>query len=662
VTAKSYPAQRDHYDALPLSQPGRARFREALLAHMVPRANKLLDNNKEDQGFRAFLDAVSLFDAREVYRERLVHDGLAALAARVVALFSPRGDVGRVMMGLCVGMSLGQQPGPQVAEFQRMTSWVDDNEALTRGRIARGQRVGRIIEATAKAWPSTFVVKELKKNRLGRIKTLSREAKIHEEMEVQSSYPELYLSGMSIVRVYVRVNDLAEAIKQLDALPSRGARYETLRSLLQRVTSPTARVGDYLDLARYYKPWDPTVALLVCRVTRGKFRRDAGGHACVGRMARAADKMLLAQLAMEQAVRMDPKTFTFAESLADIYRYRLMRLVLGKRTNEAAEVLRRARKFFVQHPKASRRRAEADAHFYYRVGDEFFDEGFIDLAAAALEVSMVVHRNLKAAAKLGTILANRDPSRALKFLDKTPEALITAEADASSRKFWRARFASLLARAHSRAGDQERARAGHRLAAAAWKTVRGVDQSPQGQADAYLFEAKSLFAMGDETGAIKALAGALAVKPLRRGTYLDAIALLTTRGHLTGALAAYHRLMKHHGVGEYHLSYCSLWMVTLARRQGKTPDPVALGFLRRLSAPKWYTRLARMVLGKVTYGKLLAEASTVGERAELHFYRGEQLAAQGKNDEARAMYEKVVQTEMMGFYEYEMSIHKLKSR
>ena len=52
----------------------------------------------------------------------------------------------------------------------------------------------------------------------------------------------------------------------------------------------------------------------------------------------------------------------------------------------------------------------------------------------------------------------------------------------------------------------------------------------------------------------------------------------------------------------------------------------------------------------------------MGERAELHFYRGEQLAAQGKNDEARAMYEKVVQTEMMGFYEYEMSIHKLKSR
>ena len=662
VTPKTYPAQRELYDALPLGQPDRAEFRNSLLVFMVQQANTLLKQNKEDLGFQVFRDAVSLYDPREVYRERLNNPGLGALAARVVKRFSPRGDVLRVMLGLCVGLSLSQQQGPLEAEFRSMTNWVSEMEVLDRGSIAKGQRVGRIIEETAKAWPSPFVVDELKKNRLGRIKTLSREAKIHAEMEIQSSYPELYLSGMSIVRVYVRVNDLPEALRQLDALPSRGARYQTLRSLLGRVTSPTARVGDYLDLARYYKPWDATVALLVCRVTRKKFPKEAGGHACVGRMAHAGGKMLLAQQAMEQAVRLDPRTFTFVESLADIYRYRSMRLALGKRTGEAVELLRLTRKFFVSHPQANQRRAEAAAHFYFKMGDDSFDQGLIDLAAAALEVSLVVRKGPKAAVKLGIILANRDPARALELLDKIQKPALVTVPEASSRQFWLANFASLRGKALTRKGHKQRGRAAHTKAVVAWRAARGMDRSPQGVASAYLFEAKSLFALGSDAEALQAVAGALAVKPLRRGTYLDAIALLSSRSHLTEALAAYHRLMKHHGVNEYHLTYCSLWMVTMARRLGQTPDPVAMAFLRKLSSPKWYSQLARLVLGQVSYRKLLAEARSVGDRAELHFYWGELLRVQGKKDQARAMYRKVLETEMMGFYEYEMAIHYLRKK
>ena len=662
VTSETYTAQRELYDALTLQQQGRAEFREALLAHLTSAANTFLDKNKEDYGYAAFREAVSLFDPREVYRKRLANPGLAALAARVVQLFSPRGDVRRVMMGLCVGMSVGQRPGPQMANFQNMITWVSDTEVRQHGRIARGQRAGRYIEETAKEWPSPFVVDELKKNRLGRMETLSREAKIHAEMEIQSSYPELFLSGMSIVRVFVRVNHLSEAIKQLEALPSRGARYETLRSLLGRVVSPSARVGDYLDLARYYKPWDASVALMVCRVTRAKFPKDAGGHACVGRMARAQDKMLLAQRAMEQAVRLDAKTFTFTESLADIYRYRCMRLVLGKRIKEAQALLKLTQKFVASHPRGNKQRAAVDAHFYFKMGDGFFDEGHIDLAEAALRVSLAIRKGPKAAVKLGTILTNRDPAKALEFLTAMARGFPNVEPDASSRLFWRARYSSLLGRAAMRAGKVKQGAVAHRLAVAAWKAVRKVDTTPQGVADAYLFEAKSHFALGSEAEARQALAGALAVKPLRRGTYLDAIALLSSRDHLTEALDAYHRLLKHHGVNEYHLTYCSLWMVTVARRLGKSPDPVAVNFLRKLSARKWYTRLSRLVLGQVSYGKLLAEASSVAEKAELHFYWGELLAAQGKKDEARAMYKKVLATEMMGFYEYEMAYQKLRAR
>ena len=668
ITAATYPVHREVYHSLALGQPGREGYRQAVLDRVVSDATALLARNNEDRGFGAFLEAVALYDPREVYRKRLTHGGLAGLARRVVERFSPRGDVQRVMLGLCVAMSLGDQPKPLAAEFQRMTTWVSDIEVLQRGRIARGQRVGRLLEQTARSWPSTFVVDELKKNRLQRIKILSKESQIQRHMEVQASYPELVLSGMSIVRAFVRVNHLSEALRQLNALPSPGATFETLRSLLERVNSPSARVGDFLDLARYYKtqavgwhrPWNSSVALGICRVIRAKFPRAAGGHACVGRMARAEDKMLLAQQAMEQAVRLAPKTFTFLDSLADIYRYRCMRLVLRKRTDEATRLLRVTRAFYKRHPTANKRRAEADAHFYFKLGDEFFDEGIIDLAEAALEVSLMVQRGPKAVAKLALIHANRAPAKAFKLLDRDQEVVLAREADTSSRLFWKARFTSLRARALVRAGEADRGAAAHRAAVTAWRAARKADTSPQGTADAYLSEAKSQFALGAEAEAHKALAGALAVKPLRRGTYLDAIALLARRDHLTEALAAYHRLLKHHGVGEYHLAYCSLWMVSVARRLKQTPDAAALKFLRKLSSRKWYTRLAALVLGKVSYDNLLAEAGSRAERAELHFYQAELLAIQGKSDAARALYRKVLETEMMGFYEYEMSLHKLR--
>ncbi len=669
ITAATYPRHREVYDTLTLGQPGRDGYREAVLDHLVQRGTALLAANKEDRAFAVFLAAVALYDSREVYRKRLSHGGLAGLARRVVTRFSPRGDVRRVMLGLCVAMSLGGESRPLVAEFQRMTTWVSDIEVVQRGRIARGQRVGRMLEQTARSWPSPFVVDELKKNRLMRIKILSRESRIHRHMEVQASYPELVLSGMSIVRAYVRVNQLPEALRQLNALPSPGATFETLRSLLERVNSPTARVGDFLDLARYYKtqavgwhrPWNSSVALGICRVVRARFPKEAGGHACVGRMARAEDKMLLAQLAMEQAVRLAPKTFTFVDSLADIYRYRSMRLVLRKRTDEATRLLRVTRRFYQRHPKANNRRSEADAHFYYKLGDEFFDEGVIDLSEASLEVSLEVRRGPKAVAKLATIHANRAPSRALKLLDRVQAPVLAGEPDRSSRLFWTARLTSLRARALVRKGEADRGAAAHRAAVIAWQAARKADTSAGGTADAFLNEAKSHFAVGAKGEARKALDGALAIKPLRRGTYLDAIALLASRDRLQSALTAFHRLLKHHGVSEYHLAYCSLWMVTVARRLGQTPDAAAVAFLRKLSSRKWYTRLAALVLGKVTYDKLLAEAGSRAERAELHYYQAELLAAQGKKDAARALYRKVLETEMMGFYEYEMSLHKLRA-
>ena len=662
VGPENYPGLREKFDSLPLTTRGRQQFRQALLGYLVQQATAQLDQEKEDSGHLSFKRAVSLFDPREVHTLRLSHPGLARLAGRVVAIFSPRGDLQSVMLGLCVGMSLGARPEPLQQEYRRMTGWINETEVQLQGRILRGRGVGRLLERTAAAWPSPFVVDELLKNRLQRIEVLAREARIDSSMRVQTSYPELFLSGLSIVRTFVRVGRFGEALKRLNSLPSRHARDETLRSLLERVVSPSSRVGDHLDLARYFKPHAPAVALLVCQVARDRFPQKAEGHACVGLMAHAVNKMLLARKSLAQAVALAPKNRTYARSLAEAYRYHFTRLILRRRHAEARGALQGVRNFYLAHGKRFKGLSPADNRFYFRMGEEFFDRGLIDLATDTYAVSLAVRHSPEAAVKLGTIMVNRAPSRALEFLSLVERPSLAAAPHASSRSFWQARFASLRGRAYARAGETARSHATHKRAIATWKAVRAMDKSPKNRADTFIYEAKSQFALGAREAALRALGQAMAVKPLRRAAYLDAIALLTTHDQLPEALTAYHRLMKHHGVSEYHRTYCSFWIVVLARRAGRSPDPLALEFLRKLSSKTWYTRLSRLILGQVSYDQLAREARTIGDRAELYFYQAELLLAQGKKQQARRMWKQVLKTEMMGFYEYEMAGFKLRRK
>ena len=51
----------------------------------------------------------------------------------------------------------------------------------------------------------------------------------------------------------------------------------------------------------------------------------------------------------------------------------------------------------------------------------------------------------------------------------------------------------------------------------------------------------------------------------------------------------------------------------------------------------------------------------MGQRAELYFYRAEQLLAEGKLEQARELWRKVMDTGMMAFYEYDMAAFDLRS-
>jgi lipoprotein NlpI len=145
------------------------------------------------------------------------------------------------------------------------------------------------------------------------------------------------------------------------------------------------------------------------------------------------------------------------------------------------------------------------------------------------------------------------------------------------------------------------------------------------------------------------------------------------RGDVEPALDIYRRAISKSNrvVSEYVKVYASLWILDITRRRANAPDAAALGYLRTLDsrqvelrpprASAWYRQLVRFALGRISYDRLLAMADAPGKRAESFFYQAMRLLAEGKGDDAHALWSKVIDTKMASFFEYEMASRYLRT-
>src|SRR4029078_2885149 len=138
------------------------------------------------------------------------------------------------------------------------------------------------------------------------------------------------------------------------------------------------------------------------------------------------------------------------------------------------------------------------------------------------------------------------------------------------------------------------------------------------------------------------------------------------------ALGIYHRALSRPGraVSEYVKVYTSLWVLDLSRRTSKMSDQKAEAYLRTLERrhgdlrPRrgagWYHLLARYAVGQLSYEQMLGGGDTNGKRAEIYFYEGMRRLGDGKSDDAHQLWQKVIETRMFSFFEFDMASRYLR--
>ena len=102
--------------------------------------------------------------------------------------------------------------------------------------------------------------------------------------------------------------------------------------------------------------------------------------------------------------------------------------------------------------------------------------------------------------------------------------------------------------------------------------------------------------------------------------------------------------------------YFTLWLQFIAARAEEPPSAEHTELLRRLGKPaNWWGRLARFGAQDIDYDDLVTVASSLGEETEALFYEGTRLFVAGDRARANAQFQRVLDTNMVSFYEFEMA-------
>jgi hypothetical protein len=102
--------------------------------------------------------------------------------------------------------------------------------------------------------------------------------------------------------------------------------------------------------------------------------------------------------------------------------------------------------------------------------------------------------------------------------------------------------------------------------------------------------------------------------------------------------------------------YFTLWIQLITARAGQPPAQEHTDLLRRLGgSSNWWGKLASFGAGDLDYADLLSVASSLGEETEALYYEGTRLFIAGDRQAARDQFQRVLDTKMVSFFEYEMA-------
>jgi tetratricopeptide (TPR) repeat protein len=671
-----------------------------------------------DTVFESFRDALGLYDPTEISGaapQVTSEDArlLRSAAELVLDLFSPRGGGQQVTLALAALATLAP-PTPEGRQWNerldQVIHWTDEESAFDEGgSMHKASNAIDALESALGDWPAPPVVSRLDALYVARQARFA--SALHHPPSgdgARRALGELLLAHgeemqravTSMAGAYLRAGRLTEAASRTAQMAGDDGDDPELRGLLVAAAKPEAGPNDFLALARRFLPRvdflggtatdapDPVVALRVLEAGLLRHPADADLLVLSGHVARLLSSYFLAILRLEQAeavVAKNPAQRDLQGRIsAELIELGFVRLRLRLDPERDAPAYAEAddlRRRFVETKQrfSGTEMKVRDADIDFELARSYVNAGLIDRAEPLfLRARDEGEPTADVTIELANLAFKRgDPARAAQIVREGIDVLRGkgSSQDTIGSVAGRARLDRLLGDACDAASDRDGATAAWRGALIGWERLmiehlrrKNIPES----AEATVEVGRLLYLLGRHGEALQRFDDALEEDGDRDQSYIDIVAFLVQTGETDAALGVYHRALARPGraVSEYVKVYTSLWVLDLSRRTTKVADPKAEAYLRTLDqrhgelrphrgAP-WYHLLGRYAVGKVSYDQVLTAADTPGKRAEIYFYEAMRRLGDGKPDDAHQLWQKVIETRMFSFFEFDMASRYLR--
>ena len=672
-----------------------------------------------DRIFDSLRDAVNLYEPIDLWGRpdgvsAAERDLLARSSRLVLALFGPRGAETQSALALGVLMAVDPQNGEWPNRFDKVIDWTDQAGAAGESSARRNMTAVELLQSVLGDWPAPQVA-----DRLVRLLTERREKlatilgrPLPGNDEARRALGDLLIAQGgemqravgNVAATYLRCGQIERAAAAIRPLAGKSGDEPELRALVDAAAEPSAKAETTVRLARRYLPRvdllggtatetaDLGIAYRVLQVGLERHPDDVESLVLSAEIAKLLSSPFVSIRMLEEAQQLLERagqgqselSARLSTELLDLYFLRL-RLSLDpeRAAPPAADEAERLRR----RTSETRRRYQGaelhvtDAQIDFELGRSYVNAGLLDRAEPLLMRARSAPSDNKAevAADLaGLFMKQGHPERASQLLRESLDSLQGARGarETIGGVEGESRLERLLGDALDLGGDRNGAERAWRMAAAGWERLmlEHLHRKNFSRSAEAAFEiGRLLYNLGGHADGIQKFEEAIEQDSDRDQSYIDAVAFLVQNGEVDAAVNIYRRALSRpdRNVSEYVKVYSSLWIYDLTRRAQKTPDATAEAFLRTMDlrhpeirpqrGAAWYRQLCALTIGRIDYNQLLAKADTSGKRAEVYFYRAMQALSEGRASDAHDLWQKVIDTRMISFFEYEMASRYLRA-
>jgi tetratricopeptide (TPR) repeat protein len=665
--------------------PSRLALRQALAEHLIAEASELEGTQAYEALVEAFAMVTGLVRPTEFQASQLPEQ-LGPLARRIVALGSPPGDEARVMSALLVLSMLDPSDPEHRVQYDLLTRWSREARATRANGFRNASELIDVWREHARLAPRSDVLELLASLHIAR-RDLVVQAASSERFNVRLSALSPHLiqrTPFDIAGLFLVHGDVEGAIARLRTMSGTARIAQQLLEALEaaNVSIPDPRAAAALrELAVLYAETRPDVARGICRVGLRRHPSDGSFPACLARVAARQDDYEMATGWYAEAVHAEPdRRALYDEALSALNRFIEEGLfdadvsTARATATEASEILRAYEQRFPNATSPVRAN-----RLEFLIGLLEMNSGHPEAALEHLQASV----DFGASQPAPSTLSNPPPSVDNTFIEALIQlGLVTqrlGEPQSAVPILWRAleemnrgpseeinsrrpSLLGLLGDAQRAAGRQEQAENLYGQAAEAWTTIANALDG-DGRALATAHRGVVYDKLGRDQEALADFDTALQAGPSTRPTYQIILShLVTSSPRPELARRVFRTAVRELTLEPEWKVYFALWVQIIT---GQSEASLAADIRARLSeharGPEWWSRLAAFGAEQVEADTLIEAASSPGERAEALFYAAHRRLAAGERVEALSLFEAVLETGMVNFHEYMMTLEVLPS-